>query len=135
MFIYYDDDFENKEEIIKKYKAKVISHYVCSMEKIDGVEPAYESIKELLPYIYEGSYLVLSKDNKLQLTYDETMQFVDKVMETTSEEDIFYSEEPWYVIQNIIRDCTTMAIDKRLNDIKRDFMNVEIGLNHLKVHW
>lgn len=140
-FVYYMDDLEESgnieklNKLIESKRAILVDDKVFSKEIINNVDPAYKSIKELIPWIYEGYTLEISADNNLYVDYCDIIKFLDKIWQENTEDDIFDSEDPENTINNLIRECTIEEINRRLDEIKSDFLKTENGIKCNKIGW
>lgn len=140
-FVYYMDDLEESGNIEKLNKliefkrAILVDDKVFSKEIINNVDPAYKSIKDLIPCIYDGYTLDISVDNNLYVDYCDIIKFLDKIWQENTEDNIFDSEDPENTINNLIRECTIEEINRRLDDIKSDFLKIEKDIKCNKIGW
>lgn len=141
VFVYYMDDLEESgnieklNKLIESKRAILVDDKVFSKEIINNVDPAYKSIKEFIPWIYDGYTLDISVDNNLYVDYCDIIKFLDKIWQENTEDNIFDSEDPENTINNLIRECTIEEINRRLDEIKSDFLKTENGIKCNKIGW
>lgn len=141
MYVYYINDImdEIKVDDIEKFfndkPVVFVDDKVFSKEIIRDVEPAYRSIKEFVPDLYDGFTLDLSIKNNLHLEFCNIIKFINEIWSEKTEEDIFNSDDPEGMILNVINQCTIKAIEERLEEIKRDFNQVQNDLMCNKIGW
>lgn len=140
-FVYYMDNLEecgNMEvvnKLISSNQAVLVDDKIFSKVIIDNVDPAYESIKEFIPYMYEGYALDISTNNNLRVEFNDAIRFLDKVWKESTEDDIFTSENPEYIINELVKECVIKEINRRLDEIKKDFLKIENDIKLNNIRW